>query len=111
MLRTPLDPNRLSETMVRVLKALLLREYRRNPEVYSNQPAVALSTLAQDIQAYASNVLPVWILAVHYDMTCNGLTAKQSLDGMARRANTGYSWRKVCYGGYKANRISYRGDS
>lgn len=108
MLHTPLDPDKLSETLVRVTRAILLRDYKRNMSLYHTEPLTAIATLAQDIGAYASNVLPVWLLSLHYDMAVNNVTANQSLEGMRQRASRGYSWRKVCYGGYKANR-TYKG--
>lgn len=108
MLHTPLNPDRLSETLVRVTRAILLRDYKRNMNVYHTQPLVAIATLAQDIDTYASNVIPTWLLGVHYDMAVNGLTAKQSIEGMRVRASRGCSWRKVCFSSYKGNR-TYKG--
>lgn len=104
---TPLSPDRLSETLVRVTRAIIVLDYRRNPQAWEDPPS-RLTFLANTLQLYGSSVIPAWLIGLRYDVLA-GYTVNEAIRVRFYRCTAGYDWRSVCYTAYKFGRRSRKG--
>jgi len=102
MHRPNLELASMSQAYVRIAYQLIYLDWKNNPEL-TGTPFDRLTALAQRLDDAGLHNWSFWIIAYRTELLTQS-NCSACRRAMLRRSYNGYSFRKVAYGAYKANR-------